>query len=980
MKHFWIFLLFIVHYSLFIESQATIRYVRPASYGSGNGSSWMDASNDLQRMINLSAAGDSIFVAQGTYIPRYTADGYNAATNTYPYTDGGRDNSFVLKADMKIFGGFPNNGTATWAQRNWNAYPSILSGDRGIVNDMSDNCCHVVISEGEIGDACLDGFTITKGNADSGSYYLGIFVNEFMVERIYGGGIIHEGGILSSSSLKLINLIIDSNRAMLGSGIYNNYFNLSSSLILTNVIMNGNYTISQQTTGQIHNTHSSSILTNVIIIGNNIANESAICNFYSSSVLTNVLIVKTQYYGSTSTCGIWNSNSSLTLTNVTISDNSIGIYNYASSLVIRNSIIWGNRFRYIDTTINANIINNEDYPSTIYYQNCLIGEEPIGNGIILNCDPLFIDTAKGNYRLAYCSPAIDTGNNAFYSSDSLPDLSTVTTDVDGKLRIFNGIVDLGAYESKSLSVTFHGDTTYQREKTVCYGDTVSIAFDLSGIAPWQLIYTKDKGISYDTIKDIRDSLFYWQIVAFDTTNYKFLAIGDNHCVHTLRDSIQINVPKLIFTNSFFNDTLCSAEQTKAVAFTGDANLHQWIASGDRIENIPTGIQTGNFGKYIVENKGNTPLTSRITVTPKYIANGKTCTGTDTSFSITVYPAPVLTSLLQNDTLCDGEQTKAVAFEGTGFFEWTTAGNVPNIPASGTGNFGNYTVTNKSANPLKSTVTVMPKYTEEGKECAGEGQTFEIVVNPTTTIYSFLPNIDSVMLCGQEEDVKMEVNAFGKDLVYQWYHNGIALTGEQSEQYTPSSVEGNSGQYYVEVSGVCGNAKSRIVTIGGGLIKVLVSEWNEEIAAWDGIVLENNYFRKYFKYQWYKDGTMIGGATQSYYQEKSGLNGCYSVELTLADKQKIRSCERCFDKTKKYITLYPNLVKRGDVVTVLFNPPCEYINFLTIEVFAATGQQVFRMQTNNKTVEIETINLSAGVYILKIYTEDQWVYVEKMIVY
>ncbi|MDR1933658.1 MAG: hypothetical protein LBQ57_12650 [Spirochaetales bacterium] len=54
-------------------------------------------------------------------------------------------------------------------------------------------------------------------------------------------------------------------------------------------------------------------------------------------------------------------------------------------------------------------------------------------------------TTGGNYRLKAGSPAINTGSADYYDSDKTPDLTTVTTDLDGRPR-FNGTIDMGAYE------------------------------------------------------------------------------------------------------------------------------------------------------------------------------------------------------------------------------------------------------------------------------------------------------------------------------------------------------------------------------------------------------------------------------------------------------------------------------------------------------------------------------------------------------
>jgi T5SS/PEP-CTERM-associated repeat protein len=60
----------------------------------------------------------------------------------------------------------------------------------------------------------------------------------------------------------------------------------------------------------------------------------------------------------------------------------------------------------------------------------------VGTGNMTNA-PLFVNTNAANYRLESTSPCIDAGNNA--------DVSTAT-DLEGKPRIHNGTVDMGAYE------------------------------------------------------------------------------------------------------------------------------------------------------------------------------------------------------------------------------------------------------------------------------------------------------------------------------------------------------------------------------------------------------------------------------------------------------------------------------------------------------------------------------------------------------
>ncbi|MDR1601804.1 MAG: hypothetical protein LBS42_05195, partial [Tannerella sp.] len=112
---FWLPLTAVILAATMLPQTATaekkVRYVKAT--GTGDGSSWDNASNDLQKMINESDpnSDDEIWVFAGTYKPIHTASGWrydpnDNANNNFPAADGGRDNAFVLKAGVKIYGGF----------------------------------------------------------------------------------------------------------------------------------------------------------------------------------------------------------------------------------------------------------------------------------------------------------------------------------------------------------------------------------------------------------------------------------------------------------------------------------------------------------------------------------------------------------------------------------------------------------------------------------------------------------------------------------------------------------------------------------------------------------------------------------------------------------------------------------------------------------------------------------------------------------
>jgi hypothetical protein len=146
-----------------------------------------------------------------------------------------------------------------------------------------------------------------------------------------------------------------------------------------------------------------------------------------------------------------------TLVNVTFSGNATqngkggGMCNNSSSPTLTNVIIWGN------TAPNGlGIFNTGSVSPTISYSNvqgcggssAWVSARDVNGGSNIAADPLFIDangtdnitgTLDDNLRLQTGSPLIDVGNNT-----AVP--CSVTTDLDGNLRIFNSVVDMGAYE------------------------------------------------------------------------------------------------------------------------------------------------------------------------------------------------------------------------------------------------------------------------------------------------------------------------------------------------------------------------------------------------------------------------------------------------------------------------------------------------------------------------------------------------------
>jgi len=115
-------------------------------------------------------------------------------------------------------------------------------------------------------------------------------------------------------------------------------------------------------------------------------------------------------------------------------------YGYASaaySCELRNCTVTKNRLDGSLAGGQCALYQCAVYNSIVYDNPC----GGIGTGCSsYNCittDPSFRDAAKGDYRLQKISSCIDAGNNLY---------STIETDLAGKARIYNGTVDIGAYE------------------------------------------------------------------------------------------------------------------------------------------------------------------------------------------------------------------------------------------------------------------------------------------------------------------------------------------------------------------------------------------------------------------------------------------------------------------------------------------------------------------------------------------------------
>lgn len=222
----------------------TIYYVKQGA--TGTGTSWTNASGNIQAMINGATFGDEIWVAQGTYYPTQAVNDINDP----------RDKSFVLQEGVSMFGGFQGIETSI-EQREFLdptkkdsigycefKYPTILSGDFDnddvwFYNETKydweisfnrENSYHVVYSKFK-SNFVFDGFSVKGGNAIGAPLTRGGGIvsgntnqkSTFENCKIYNNCAEGGGGVFTSdytSTDQYINCKIFNNYAYFGGGIF----------------------------------------------------------------------------------------------------------------------------------------------------------------------------------------------------------------------------------------------------------------------------------------------------------------------------------------------------------------------------------------------------------------------------------------------------------------------------------------------------------------------------------------------------------------------------------------------------------------------------------------------------------------------------------------------------------------------------------------------------------------------------------------
>jgi hypothetical protein len=242
------------------------------------------------------------------------------------------------------------------------------------------------------------------------------------------------------------------------------------------------------------------------------------------------------------------------------------------------------------------------------------------------------------------------------------------------------------------------------------------------------------------------------------------------------------------------------------------------------------------------------------------------------------PVSVSTQPVATSAVVGKSTTLSVVGSGTGPFtyQWMKAGVAISGATSSTYTIASVAATDAGAYSVKITGPV--------GNVTSTAATLTVVTPPAVTVQ---PVALSKL---QGQSASFSVTATGTaTLTYQWFKDGVAITGAKSATYAISSVQSsNAGTYKVLVMNTGGWLYSQevaLVLVTTPVISVQPASFTGDSvqSAGQPVQLSVTASGGSLSYQWYKNGSAISGATASTYTilsiSATGATGSYYVKIT-----------------------------------------------------------------------------------------------------
>lgn len=441
------------------ESSVNSRQYLPLSAGSSGGEAMLtgkvgveeDETDNLYHIIVASG----ITAASNTVI-----DGFVIRDS---YSNGTGEITCNGNAIKRNNGGGVYNKASEYELKNSLVEYNYVTGNGGGV--YSENCLAGMI----INASQISNNTAVKGGAVANVYGTPVIKATTIKSNAAiadGGGVYNEstGALISELS------VITQNNAISGGGVYNVF----STATLSNVSLTAN--TADYGAGAYSAISNATVFDRVrvkdnvaqhqggafYIQGDSNAMVSGVDSFSNCLVTGNSAAEKggAVYYKSGTNAIFSGINAGIVFTNGTFDANTAsgeGAFLYYENTgvaqappVFRNSIIVnGGNASFVNTSSSGGV-------GAVIFNYVLTDVDNLGTNFntgnnILASDPQFSNPLIGDYTLDTNSPAVNRGLTEYYNAGGVPDLYAMAKDFAGNERVYDGFIDIGAYEWQELA-------------------------------------------------------------------------------------------------------------------------------------------------------------------------------------------------------------------------------------------------------------------------------------------------------------------------------------------------------------------------------------------------------------------------------------------------------------------------------------------------------------------------------------------------
>jgi hypothetical protein len=531
---------------------------------------------------------------------------------------------------------------------------------------------------------------------------------------------------------------------------------------------------------------------------------------YTASVTNTAQIVRAEYFfdtdpgvGNATGVNISPTDSANINLNIPINSLSAGFHNLFVRFKYNNGK-WGlyeQRSFYIFT---APTVNTAQIVRAEYFFDTDPG---VGNATGVNISP----TDSANVNINADATGLSTGSHILYV----------------RFKYNNG--KWGLHEGRAFTVcstVTPASITPQGTSTICPGSSIVLTANTGNGLTYQ--WQRD-GVN---INGATNSTYTASVAGV----YNVIVTSNNCPSISNSVTIIVSAPSATITPQS-SSTICTGNSVVLTANSGNGLTYQWRLNGTNINGATsvnyTATQAGSYTVVVTQG---------------------TCNATSTAVTVTVNPGTAITTQPQSQSLCAGGNLNlSVSATGSSLtYQWyknntliagATASSY-SITGITTNDAGNYTVivTGACGNVTSSTAVV------------SVGATLSITNQPQSqTICEGLP-------------LTLSVLANGTGISYQWRFNGTNISGATNSSYTISNPTGtNSGSYTVVLTNSCGTITSQtaVVTVNPGTA-ITTQPQSQSLCAGGNLNLSVSATGSSLTYQWYKNNTLIAGATASSY--------------------------------------------------------------------------------------------------------------------